>query len=39
VRAPIYRTPIGRWKHYEPQLRDLQKLLVEAGIEAGGPRD
>jgi hypothetical protein len=29
VRAPIYRTAIGRWKHYEPQLCELQKLLAE----------
>jgi tetratricopeptide (TPR) repeat protein len=35
VRAPIYRTAIGRWKHYEPQLRALQKLLVEAGVQMG----
>jgi len=33
VRAPIYRTAIGRWKQYEPQLRELQKLLAEASIE------
>jgi tetratricopeptide (TPR) repeat protein len=33
VRAPIYRTAIGRWKQYEPQLRDLQKLLIEASVE------
>jgi len=33
VRAPIYRTAIGRWKHYEPQLRELKKLLTEAGVE------
>ncbi|HEV2682332.1 MAG TPA: sulfotransferase [Rhodanobacter sp.] len=31
VRAPIYRTAIGRWKHYEPQLHELQKLLAESG--------
>ncbi len=32
VRAPIYRTAIHRWKHYEPQLRELRKLLAEAGV-------
>jgi tetratricopeptide (TPR) repeat protein len=35
VRAPIYRTAIGRWKQYAPQLRELQKLLAEAGVETG----
>ncbi|KZC15822.1 sulfotransferase [Rhodanobacter sp. FW510-R12] len=32
VRAPVYRTAVGRWKHYEPQLRALRQLLGEAGI-------
>ncbi|WP_108470522.1 tetratricopeptide repeat-containing sulfotransferase family protein [Rhodanobacter thiooxydans] len=32
VRAPIYGTAIGRWKHYEPQLLELRQLLGEAGI-------
>ena len=36
VRAPIYRTAIGRWKQYEPQLRELQKMLTEAGVELRG---
>ncbi|OOG37055.1 sulfotransferase [Rhodanobacter sp. C05] len=33
VRKPMYRSSIRRWKHYEAQTADLQKLLIEAGIE------
>ena len=32
VRAPIYQRAIGHWRHYEPQLRDLRRLLAGAGI-------
>jgi len=32
VRAPIYRTALGRWRNYEPQLRELRDLLAEAGV-------
>ncbi|GFZ96851.1 tetratricopeptide repeat-containing sulfotransferase family protein [Dyella caseinilytica] len=35
VRAPIYRTALGRWRNYEPQLRELRDLLVDAGVLAG----
>ena len=34
VRAPIYRTAIGRWKHYEAQLGPLRELLAAAGVVA-----
>ena len=33
VRAPIYRTAIGRWKQYEPHLLELRKLLADTGIQ------
>ena len=33
VRAPVYRGAIKRWKKYEPQLRELQALLGDAGIK------
>lgn len=32
VRAPIYTTAIGRWRHYAPQLQALRTLLADAGI-------
>lgn len=32
VRQPIYRTALGYWKNYEPQLAELRQLLVDAGI-------
>ena len=32
VRAPIYRSSIQRWRHYEAQLKDLRLLLRNAGI-------
>jgi Flp pilus assembly protein TadD len=33
VRAPIYRTAMQRWKHYEKEMDDLRKLLMASGIE------
>ncbi len=32
VRAPIYRSAVGRWKRFQPELRDLRWLLAGAGI-------
>jgi tetratricopeptide (TPR) repeat protein len=32
VRAPIYKTAVGRWRHYAPQLGALRELLAGAGI-------
>ncbi len=32
VRSPIYRSALGRWRHYEPQLRELRELLTGSGI-------
>ena len=32
VRQPIYRTGVGRWRHYERQLGPLRSLLADAGI-------
>jgi tetratricopeptide (TPR) repeat protein len=32
VRKPMYRNSLKRWKHYEAQLTDLQKLLIDADI-------
>ncbi|MEO7198993.1 MAG: sulfotransferase, partial [Dokdonella sp.] len=32
VRAPIYRSSMQRWRHYEAQLTDLRALLRNAGI-------
>jgi len=33
VRQPMYTRSIGRWKHYEKQLRPLRELLEAAGID------
>jgi len=35
VRAPMYRTAMQRWKYYEKEMADLQKLLTASGIELG----
>ena len=32
VRSKIYRSAIGRWKRYEPELAGLRALLEGAGI-------
>jgi tetratricopeptide (TPR) repeat protein len=32
VRRPMYRSSLRRWKHYEAQTADLQKLLMDAGV-------
>jgi tetratricopeptide (TPR) repeat protein len=36
VRAPMYRSAMQRWRHYEPQLSELLSLFDEAGIAYGG---
>ncbi|MBE1159864.1 tetratricopeptide repeat-containing sulfotransferase family protein [Dyella acidiphila] len=36
VRAPVYRTAIGRWRHYAPQLEELRQLLAEQGALSPG---
>ncbi len=33
VRAPVYRTSVGRWRHYEAQLAPLRRALEEHGIK------
>jgi tetratricopeptide (TPR) repeat protein len=33
VRQPMYRSSVGRWKHYEKQL---QPLIAACGLAAGG---
>lgn len=33
VRAPIYRSSIGRWRRYEAQLGELQALLQAGGVQ------
>ncbi|AMX03599.1 hypothetical protein A3224_14325 [Microbulbifer thermotolerans] len=32
VRQPVYRSSIGKWKHYREQLRPLAEILREGGI-------
>jgi Flp pilus assembly protein TadD len=32
VRAPIYKTAVGQWRHYAPQLQALRALLGGAGV-------
>ncbi len=36
VRQPIYRSSIGRWRHYAEQLAPLQQALAEAGLDVKG---
>ncbi len=36
VRAPIYRSSIGRWKRYGSRLDALRQLLEEGGVEVPG---
>ena len=36
VREPLYRSALGRWKHYEAELRPLRERLSAAGIDVGG---
>jgi tetratricopeptide (TPR) repeat protein len=31
VRQPVYRTSIGKWRHYEPQLQPLARHLAAPG--------
>ena len=33
VRALVYRTSVGRWRHYEAQLAPLRRALEEHGIK------
>ena len=33
VRQPIYRTSVGRWRHYLPQMASLIQLLDASGFE------
>ena len=33
VRAPMYRTAVKRWRHYEAELADLRRELIAAGIK------
>ncbi len=33
VRQPLYSSSIGRWKHYQPQLRNLLDFLTQSDIE------
>lgn len=32
VRAPIYTTALGRWRHYAAQIQPLRTLLLKAGV-------
>ena len=34
VRAPVYRTSVGRWRNYEAQLAPLRHALEKHGIQA-----
>lgn len=36
VRSPVHRQALARWKHYRPQLANLQQLLMESGINVAG---
>ena len=32
VRAPIYRTALGRWRNFESQLSELRSLPEQGGV-------
>ena len=32
VRQPIYRTALGRWRHYEKEIEPLRRLLGDGGV-------
>jgi len=32
VRQPIYRTALGRWRHYEKEIEPLRRLLADGGV-------
>ena len=34
VRQPIYKTSVQKWRHYEVELKPLQKILVDGGVMA-----
>ncbi len=36
VRKPLYRSALGRWKHYDSELRPLRQLLSANGIVVDG---
>ncbi len=36
VRAPIYTSAVGRWRHFANQLEPLRALLVDAGMTLPG---
>ena len=33
VRTPVYRTSVGRWRHYEAQLAPLRDALENHGVK------
>jgi tetratricopeptide (TPR) repeat protein len=37
ARQPVYATSIARWRHYEPWLGELRRLLPAAGADGPGP--
>ena len=36
VRRPIYKSSIGKWRHYEKELQPVLDILQQAGIDARG---
>lgn len=36
VRRPIYKSSLGKWRHYEQELQPLADILQQAGIDTGG---
>ncbi len=33
VRQPMYRSALGRWRHYEQSLQPARRYFVEHGVE------
>ena len=37
ARQPVYATSVGRWRHYEPWLGELRRLLPDGRAGGSGP--
>lgn len=37
IRHPVYASSIGKWRHYQQQLQELQDFFAAAGIDLSSP--
>lgn len=38
IRQPVYRSSVGKWRHYEARLEPVKRILAEAGIDLSQPK-